>query len=98
VIDGRGGIFKINSGEYSAMWGSDGSYDRYPRLSGDGAMFYNFSSKLLRKDKKWYEEFASAIDRTIHSININQTACDNEKDKEDLLKLKEWVLHLATHT
>jgi hypothetical protein len=57
---------QITPEEYAAYWGCDPCYDRYPRLSGDGYLFYNFQAQGNEPD--FLTQFIPAIDRTIKAI------------------------------
>jgi hypothetical protein len=78
---------ELSPEEYAALWGCDPCYDRPPRQPGDGYLFYNFA--VEQGDADFLRRFLPAIDRTI--AGLDSADSDFEKDKDNLLALREYV-------
>ena len=72
---------KYSPVEYAAFWGCDPCYDHFPRLHGDGYLFYSFGSK--KPSKEYLKKFLAAIDRTIEFLEMREITPYDDLAKEE---------------
>lgn len=76
--------------EYLAMWGCDYGSDRFPRHSGDGCAFYNYSHD--GDDLEYLKErLLPAITRQLITENVPERHLMSELDTENFNKIKTYV-------
>jgi hypothetical protein len=83
----------VSPEEYASYWGCDSNYDKPPNQIGDGALFYNFSSEIQKRDVDYLTRFDAAIDRTIENVKSKPESFEPE-DIPGLLALKAYIRNL----
>ena len=84
-------ILDCCSAAYAALWGCDPCYDHFPRIPGDGYLFYNYAA-IEQPDRKKNKKFIPAIERTIECVRLKPKCydpCDEEELQEFLQHVKQ---------